>query len=256
MSVLAEERKRIIIEMIARKGKVKVNDLAQNFEVSTETIRRYLEDLESENKLKKVYGGAIKVKVDEEPPMFERNILRIEEKKRIGTKAVSFIQKDDIIFIDEGSTTIQMAHSLTHLSNVTVITNSFPFVALLMKYENNSLFTGDIIFLGGHVNSNHFRASGSLAEQMAKDFYVNKAFISIDGIHPDLGITSFDLEKCMLSKMFMQNCDKAYILTDYSKLHIKATCKIGTLTDQNTFIISDVPQPVEWNNCNLNWISC
>lgn len=228
-----------------------MTDLAQLFEVSTETIRRYLEDLESENKLKKVYGGAIKVYHDEEPTMFERNILRIDEKRQIAQKAASIIQENDIIFIDEGSTTLQMAAALNNLSDVTVITNSFPLVTLLMKYESKDLFTGDIIFLGGHVNNNHFRTSGSLTEQMAKDFYVNKAFISIDGIHR---ITCFDLEKSTLAKMFLQNCSEAYILADHSKLNIKATCKIGPLTSNNLSIISDVPLPTNWHTLSLNWI--
>lgn len=254
MSLLAEERKKKIIDMVENQGKVKVHDLARNFEVSTETIRRHLEDLESENKLKKVYGGAVKVDSDEEPSIFEREILRIEEKKRIGKMAASFIQEGDVIFIDEGSTTLQMAISLTELTDVTVITNSFPLVTMLMKYESKELFTGDIIFLGGHVNSKHYRASGSFAERMAKDFYVNKAFISLDGVHHSLGMTSFDLEKCLLSKIFIQNANETFILVDHTKLNVKATYKIGSLVEIDYFI-TNVPMPQDWNTQDLNWIT-
>ncbi|AZV42656.1 DeoR/GlpR family DNA-binding transcription regulator [Peribacillus asahii] len=253
MSLLAEERKKQIIEMIESQGQVKVNDLAKDFEVSTETIRRYLEDLESENKLKKVYGGAIKVDSEEEPSMFEREILRIDEKKQIGQKAASLIQKGDVIFIDEGSTTLQMASSLTDLLDVTIITNSFPLVTMLMKYESKGLFTGDIIFLGGHVNSKHFRASGSLAEKMAKDFYVNKAFIAIDGVHPETGITSFDLEKCLLSKIFIHNASETFVLADHTKLNVKATYKIESLKEID-HLITNVPMPTDWNIQDMNWI--
>ncbi|USK72044.1 DeoR/GlpR family DNA-binding transcription regulator [Peribacillus asahii] len=253
MSLLAEERKKQIIEMIESQGQVKVNDLAKDFEVSTETIRRYLEDLENENKLKKVYGGAIKVDSEEEPSMFEREILRIDEKKQIGQKAASLIQEGDVIFIDEGSTTLQMASSLTDLLDVTIITNSFPLVTMLMKYESKELFTGDIIFLGGHVNSKHFRASGSLAEKMAKDFYVNKAFIAIDGVHPETGITSFDLEKCLLSKIFIHNASETFVLADHTKLNVKATYKIESLKEID-HLITNVPMPTDWNIQDMNWI--
>ncbi|MGW9018869.1 DeoR/GlpR family DNA-binding transcription regulator, partial [Priestia megaterium] len=116
MSLLAEQRKKRIIEFIEEQGQVKVNDLAKDFDVSTETIRRYLEELENDKKLKKVYGGAVKVESEiYEPPMLEREVLRVDEKKRIANKSVSFIEEGDVIFIDEGSTTLQMIPSLVEV---------------------------------------------------------------------------------------------------------------------------------------------
>ncbi|KAB7709198.1 DUF977 family protein [Bacillus aerolatus] len=256
MSLLAEERKKRIIGLIENQGQVKVNDLAKKFDVSTETVRRYLEELENEKKLKKVYGGAVKMESETtEPSMFEREILRIEEKKRIGRKAASFIKEGEVIFIDEGSTTLQMVLSLKDLSDVTVITNSFPLAAILMDYENKQLFKGEIIFLGGHIRSKHFRASGSLAERMAKEFYVNKAFIAIDGIHPESGITSFDLEKCLLSKIYINNANETFVLADHSKLGVKANYKIESLK-RITCLVSDVPMPKDWEVRDVSWIDC
>ena len=87
MSVVGEERKRTILEKVEFKGKVKVSELAREFAVSTETIRRYLEELDREKKLKKVYGGAVQLPgAGIEAPMLEREMLHIEEKKRIGYK--------------------------------------------------------------------------------------------------------------------------------------------------------------------------
>lgn len=256
MSLLAEERKRLIIELIKQQGKVKVNDLAKEFEVSTETIRRYLEELENENKLKKVYGGAVKVEQETaEPSMFEREVLRIDEKRQIAQKASSLIEDGDVIFVDEGSTTMQMVPFLMDVSNITIITNSFYFTAKLMGYENSGLFKGDIVFLGGRVRSRHYRASGSLTEKMAKEFYVDKAYISIDGIHPESGITSYDLEKCMLSKTFIKNADKSFVLVDHSKLGVKANYKIETL-NQIDCILSDVSIPQEWGELEGRWVKC
>jgi DeoR family transcriptional regulator, fructose operon transcriptional repressor len=256
MSLLAEERKQRIIEMIEQQGKVKVNDLASDFDVSTETIRRYLEELDNEKRLKKVYGGAVKVKSETaEPSMFEREILRIDEKRQIAQKAASFIEEGDVIFVDEGSTTLQMVPSLMEVSDVIIITNSFPFAAKLMAHENKRLFKGEIIFLGGYVRSKHFRASGSLTDKMAKEFYVNKAFISIDGIHPESGITSYDLEKCMLSKTLIKNADKTFVLVDHSKLGVKANYKIEALK-RIDFILSDVSIPEGWGELEEKWIEC
>lgn len=254
MSLLAEERKKRILEIIEQQGKVKVNDLAHDFDVSTETIRRYLEELENEKKLKKVYGGAVKVELESaEPSMFEREILRIDEKKQIAQKAASFIEEGDVIFIDEGSTTLQMVPTFMGVPDVTIITNSFPFAVRLMAQENKQLFKGELIFLGGHVRSKHFRASGSLAEKMAKEFYANKAFISVDGIHLESGVTSYDLEKCMLSKIFIKNAEKTFVLADQSKIGVKANYKIDSLKNID-HIVSDSAIPEGWSEVEEKWM--
>lgn len=256
MSLLAEERKKRIIDLIEDHGQVKVSNLAKEFNVSMETVRRYLEELENEKKLKKVYGGAVKVESRIiEPSMFEREIVRIEEKKRIGRRAASLIKEGEVIFIDEGSTTLQMVSSLKDLSDVTVITNSFPVTTMLMDYENKQLFKGEIIFLGGYVRSKHFRSSGSLAENMAKEFYVDKAFIAIDGVHPESGITSFDLEKCLLSKIFIHNANETIVLVDHSKIDVKANYKIESLKLID-YILSDTQMPQNWGVLDVKWIEC
>ncbi|MGM0923838.1 MAG: DeoR/GlpR family DNA-binding transcription regulator [Bacillota bacterium] len=255
MSLLAEERKRVIAELIEKQGKVKVNDLAKDFDVSTETIRRYLEELESEKKLKKVYGGAVKVSDEkEEPALFEREIIRIEEKQCIAQKAVSSINKNDVIFIDEGSTTLQMVRPLCDCPNVTVITNSFPVASLLISYANKNLFDGEVIFIGGSVRSKHYRSSGALAEQMAKEFYVNKAFISIDGISAEEGITCYDLEKAVLSKILIQNAKEVYVLADHSKIGSRANYKMVPI-DKVDKIISNADKPADWDIL-CDWIQC
>jgi len=254
MSLLSEERKMKIIELVDSEGKVKVNRLSKEFNVSTETIRRDLEELENEKRLKKVYGGAVKVKTElNELSMFEREILNIEEKKRIGQKAASFINNGEIIFIDEGSTTLQMIPAIRNISDVTIITNSFPLVIKLMEYDNSQRFKGDIIFLGGHVNSKHFRSSGSLTERMAKEFYIDKAFIALDGLHPETGITSYDLHKSLLSKILIHNASETFALVDHSKLGVKASFQIE-LFNRIDYIISDVPLPENMDFTKTKWI--
>ena len=254
MSLLSEERKMKIMELVVNEGKVKVTKLAKDFNVSTETIRRDLEELESGKKLKKVYGGAVKLKpVVDELSMFEREILSIEEKKRIGRKAASFIQEGEIIFIDEGSTTLQMIPALKSIANVTIITNSFPLAIKLMEYDQTQKFAGQLIFLGGHVNSKHFRSSGSLTERIAKEFYVDKAFIAIDGLHHVSGMTSYDLHKCLLSKVFIDNAIETFALVDHSKIGVTANYQIERLKYID-YIISDVPLPEQLINLHTKWI--
>lgn len=255
MSLLAEERKKRIIEIVNNEGQVKVNGLAKIFNVSTETIRRHLEELESEQKIKKVHGGAVRVEEDSnELSMFKRRILHIDQKIIIGLKAASFVEDGEVIFIDEGSTTLQMASSIKRKKDVTVITNSFPFAAKLMEYEEDEHpFKGEMIFLGGHVKGDHFRTSGSLAERMANELFVDKAFISIDGLDQHAGITSYDLDKCMLSNIFMANAKQTYILSDSSKIGNIANYKIQDLSEVD-YIITNVPNVKDFGIDDSKWI--
>lgn len=259
MSLLAEERKKIILKLLEENEQVKVADLANQFQVSTETIRRYLEELELENSLKKVYGGAIKVsKENEEPTLFEREILRVEEKKRIAHKALDFIEDGDVIVIDEGTTTYQMVKGLCEKKGITVITNSFLVSSLLISLANRQLFDGELIFIGGKVQFGHYRTSSSLSEKMAKEFFPNKVFLSADGLIPDKGVMSYDIEKTLLSKIYLENATKSFLLLDHSKIGVKASYRIASLNDVD-YILSDVQMPNEWNAEEIDvnkWILC
>ena len=256
MSLVGEERKRVIISDLEEMGQVRVAQLAKKFDVSTETIRRYLEELESENKLKKVYGGAVKVDADTgEPGLYEREVVRIQEKRKIAEKAVEFINDNDVIIIDEGTTTLQMVKSLCEKQNITVITNSFPVASALMSYANNKHFDGEIIFIGGNVRPLHYRSGGSLTEKMAREFYADKAFISADGLVYPNGVMSYDLEKSQLAQAYIQNATESFILADHTKIGVKANYRICEV-DQFDYVICDHSMPKEWSNEKLNekWI--
>ncbi|MBM7587007.1 DeoR/GlpR family transcriptional regulator of sugar metabolism [Bacillus pakistanensis] len=259
MSLLAEERKTIIMAEIDEFGQVRVNELAKKFDVSTETIRRYLEELESEKKLKKVYGGAVKVN-DEigEPTMYEREIIRIDEKKKIANRAIACIEDRDVIVIDEGSTTLQMVKGLCEKRNLTVVTNSFPVASMLMSYSNKQQFDGEVIFIGGKVRSLHYRSSGSLSEKIAEEFFPDKAFISADGIVSKQGVMSFDLEKSLLAQVYIKNASTSYILADHSKIDTKANYRLASMEDID-YIISDIDIPGHWKTVRGiedKWLSC
>ncbi|MEI4830295.1 DeoR/GlpR family DNA-binding transcription regulator [Bacillus sp. FJAT-53711] len=232
MSVVGEERKRIIIEQVELKGKVKVTELAKEFSVSTETIRRYLEDLDREKKLKKVYGGAVVLPVTGiEPPMLEREMLCITEKKRIGYKAATFVEDGDVIVIDDGSTPLQMVPYLVHRKNLTVITSSFPVATQLISSINKKIFDGQLLFIGGKVTPEHCRVSGSISQQAIQQFHFDKAFISIDGLLPNFGVSSFELEKAKLSESMIRQSEETFILCDHTKLGIKGNYRIAGFSD-------------------------
>ncbi|WP_042345522.1 DeoR/GlpR family DNA-binding transcription regulator [Bacillus massiliigorillae] len=258
MSVAGEERKKKILEILDEEGKAKVAELAVKLKVTTETIRRYLEELAQEEKLKKVYGGAVKVSFyHDEPSAIEREILYADEKKRIGKKAASLINDNEVIAIDDGSTTMQLAKHLCNKSNVTIITNSVTALSVLMENHYHQYFTGRIIFLGGEINSTHYRTAGAITLDMIDDFFVDKYFIATDGLSIDRGITSYDSTKGLFTRKMIEHADKSFILLDHSKIGHETHFRIADMSVIDT-IICDKHSPLNWVNCleknKINWI--
>ncbi|WP_211747726.1 DeoR/GlpR family DNA-binding transcription regulator [Paenibacillus sp. Marseille-Q4541] len=248
MSLAGEERKQSILQMLQWKGKVRTPELVQELEVSSETIRRYLEELESENKLKRVYGGAVKINVEREEPSYgKREVLQAEEKQRIGRTAASLIEDHDVVVIDEGTTTLQMIDSLVLKKNITVLVSSIYTLNLLITYKNKGIFDGDIILIGGRINTKHYRASGSLAVEFMSGFHVDKAFVVADGIEIDAGITSYEDERGLLARTFIKQAKQTIVLADHTKIGTRHFHKFADFREID-IIVSDVPPPSAWKS--------
>ncbi|TCP31538.1 DeoR family transcriptional regulator [Scopulibacillus darangshiensis] len=258
MSLLGEERKQYILKVLDEKGKVKVNELAKDLKVSTETIRKYLDQMDRENRLKKVYGGAIKSSFDLiEPPQDIRENFYSLEKKKIGKAAAEFIQDNEVIIIDEGSTTLHIIRYLANQKNLTVITNSVAALNLLIDFEKKGLYNGTVLFIGGNVDAKNLRVSGSIANQIMSNFNADKAFLSLEGVCKDYGLTSYNSDKALLSQKMMDCAKETTVLMDHSKLGVRSYYKIADLNKVDR-IISDEMPPYDWQaaleKSNVEWV--
>ncbi len=259
MSLAGEERKKLIMDEVEAIGKVSVDQLAKQFTVSRETIRRYLNELEDQGKLKKVYGGAVKPALGKvEPTYTERENKLTAEKSAIGKAAAALIRNNEFIFIDEGSTALQIVPHLHHIKNPTILTNSFSVANLLMQQASHQSFTGKTIFLGGEVNPSHLRSSGPFAEKMLEQFHVDKAFISIDGMMHEYGISSIDAAKASLSARIMSIAKESVIVTDHTKINVRDYFKIADLKDAS-YIVCNKPAPASWSaylkENKISWVT-
>jgi DeoR family transcriptional regulator, fructose operon transcriptional repressor len=258
MSLEGEQRKEHILNVIETDGKVKTDDLVKHFSVSSETIRRYLEELEGEKKLRKVYGGAVRIEItQDEPSHLTREVLRAEEKKRIGRAAATLIQDGEIIFIDEGTTTLQMAEHLTGKKGITVITNSVPVLSRFLLLDQKDIFHCELIFIGGRLEMKHLRVVGSIAEQMLDKLQADKAFITIDGVSLRKGFTAISVDKACLSRRMLNHARQGIVVADDSKLGIDRFYKIADLKEVHAFVCNR-DMPSEWQqqvaNDKIRWI--
>lgn len=241
MSLTYEDRRMTILNHLELEGKVQVHHLSELLTVSTETVRRDLDRLEKEGKLRKVYGGAVKMRMElVEPPFLNRVEMMKPEKAAIGKLAASLVQDGETIMLDNGTTTIEIVPFLKDKTNVTLITNSIPILNLAME-----TFRGRIIFAGGEVSQECRAVTGSLADQLLDQFKVNKAFISAGGISLHDGITDFHLAEAVISRKMMQRAEETILIADHSKFGLSTFARVAKL-EEISMLITDPGCPKEW----------
>lgn len=181
--MLKEERQRLILNELYASGKVIVDDLAEKFLTSKDTIRRDLDDLESQGILKRVYGGALPDRI-QTPGVDQRMYVEHDEKYMIAQKAISLLKPHSLIAIDGGSTNAVFASLIPLSASMQVVTNSFP-VALELKKRPQI----DLIFLGGRYNRNSNSVIGEEALEQVSNYHFDQCFLGLYGVDPEIGVS-------------------------------------------------------------------
>lgn len=222
--MLVAERYKKIVELVNTRGSMRVSELSQLCNVTEETIRRDLDRLENEGKLRRSHGGAMKVGEEfHEVPLEERKVTRAEEKRRIAQQAVQHIKPGDRILLDASSTALFTASLLPDIE-ITVITNSVK-VALELAAKQKV----EVISTGGWLHRKSLSYIGALAERSLESYHVDKAFLSCRGVHLDRGLSDSHEQHASLKMKMMQIADQTILLVDSSKFGTQAFAQIGPL---------------------------
>ena len=214
------DRREQILTLLKKDGSVKVVDLVKRFGVSIETIRRDLEALEEDGFLRRVYGGAVREsRRSEETLLQERMVQNAAEKERIGKAAAAFVQDGDVIGIDVGTTTLEMARALLQRDlRIIVITNSIQIAATLSASEKI-----EVILIGGRVRHGELSVGGHmLTEANMRLFQTDKLFLGVGGITDKFGITDFREEETAFRRIGIERTKEVYALADHSKFGVTA----------------------------------
>ncbi len=230
--MLGEERREYILNQIKKTGSVNAIDIARTLEVSETTIRRDLNRLARKNLVKRTYGGALAiVPVGVEMKFNTQKERFIQEKKKIALAASKMIEDDDVILLEAGTTGLQTALNLNHVTSLKVITNSCDIATLLGN--TNPRF--EITLSGGLLRTDTHSLIGPIADNTFKNFNVDKAFIGITGIDIEKGITATDHIEAQTKRMMIGSAKRVIALCDHSKLghvsinHIAPVNVIDTL---------------------------
>lgn len=222
--MLVSERKEKIIRLLSQQKQASSEEMAELTESSISTLRRDLNELEDENKLKRVHGGAeIVHELSEELSLFEKSSKNLQEKEKIADKALKLIKEGDVIYLDAGSTTGILAEKLNQLNlRVTVVTNS---ITHLLSLRNTNV---QVYLLGGLLKKTTDAIIGSQALNQLKNFQFNLAFIGANAYDETLGAMTPDQEEAAVKSLAIEQSQRAYLLVDSSKIGQTSFVKFAT----------------------------
>ncbi|MDR0921648.1 MAG: DeoR/GlpR family DNA-binding transcription regulator [Lactobacillales bacterium] len=223
--MLTEERQSYILDQLNTKNIVKLKEIATTLNASESTIRRDFEQLEEQGYLERVHGGAKRIlQLDYEQNMEEKSIKNKQEKVKIAKLAASFVEDGDIIFLDAGSTTVEMIAFLT-AKNIQVVTNSVHHAAQLADKKIPTMI------LGGKIKLSTKVVLGPDATDEMNRYQFNKAFLGMNGVHQSFGYTTPDLEEAHLKKLAIHHAQESFVLADSSKFQQVTFVKVGDLRE-------------------------
>ncbi len=229
--MLKEERQRIILNEVALHNRVLLTDLAEHLEVSIDTVRRDVKELDAQQKLRKVHGGAISLGFVS-PAAANTNTYALEEKIEIAHKAQGLLRDGGVIFIDGGTTCLEFARLLPERLELTCFTVSLPVALQLLNKPRVR-----VILLGGEVSRETQITSGSQAIHALSGIQVDFGFIGtgyVDALH---GLTEFDWEVVQVKKAIINASRKVVLLCISEKLnsqHRYRTCDIHAINTMVT----------------------
>jgi DeoR family transcriptional regulator of aga operon len=226
-----------ILQELLLKGGVSVEFLADKLKVSTATIRRDLISLEQQGLLLRSHGGADMVGPSLYEPFRpissfpEQENQRSAEKRRIGLAAAKLIRDGDIIALGAGTTTTQVARSIRHLRNITVLTNAVN-IAMELSHRDNI----KVSVTGGDLSGAWFALVGDNAQQRASEMFIDKTFIGVDGIHPQHGLTTNYPEQAAIHRTLLEQARQRIVVADHRKVGVAGTALIWKPHDIDIFI--------------------
>lgn len=210
-----DDRKKDIIDLLYKKNRISVAELAKTLYVSEMTIRRDLNLLEKMGMLKRYRGGAVLLLTEDGMPICRRFFMDESEKLLLSKKAERFLDNNLTVFIDSSSTCHYIIPFIKKFHNIMIITNSLNALQISSKLQIPG------ILIGGKYYEKDMCFVGSIAEQYAEQFNVNVAFFSSRGLSEDGIISDSDIEQSNIRKIIMKHSEKNIFIFDKNKLNKK-----------------------------------
>lgn len=233
------QRRLAISKLFVEQPAVRIDELADHFDVSRETIRRDLISLEERGEIQRVHGGGIRKELSSSEPPFEVRVTQQErEKLAIAKLAAGLVEGAKTVFLDVGTTAARVVEFLSDSFSGEVITNS---VLAAQALANRSDIA--VTLCGGRMRHGDLALSGPMATAMMRDVFVEVALLGSGGIDPEHGLTDFYADEIDLRKLIIQNTETSYVLADSTKVGRIATHRVTSLDRLHGIVTDDGVDP-------------
>lgn len=235
--MLAEERLTRIANMVDERGAVSVPELMETLDASESTIRRDLQKLHRQGRIKKVHGGATRTSTDyvlSDLPFAGRQTLHMEEKRAIAAYAATLIRPDDFVFIDGGTTTECLVNAITE-TNATYLTNSLPHAQHLLAKGCRTLLPG------GEIKPVTEVLVGAETVNAIRRYHFTVGFWGTNGASLEPGFTTPEFSEAAVKQISLEHTVRPYVLCDSSKFSKISLITFADFTDA-TVITDRLPQ--------------
>jgi DeoR/GlpR family transcriptional regulator of sugar metabolism len=234
--MLTDERRHRILERLRVQGRVLASDLVTEFEVSPDTVRRDLRELDDAGALRRVHGGALPRRGDSDPlPIRARRAP--EAKASIARRAAQLVSDGQVVMLDGGTTTLEVARALPERLRATVVTNSLP-IALELA-DRPGL---DVIAVGGNVRSRSRVTVGAASVATLAAVRADVLFLGVCGLHPEIGISVEDAEEREGKRAMIAGAAEIVGLADHDKLGTALPFVVAPLSEVTQLVTDAVDE--------------
>ncbi|WP_175843326.1 DeoR/GlpR family DNA-binding transcription regulator [Burkholderia arboris] len=235
--MLTTQRKKAILDALARDGQVLAVELSAQFGVSEDTVRRDLRELAAEGLLQRVHGGALPAS-PAVAPFAQREALETAEKRRIARRAAEMIAHGQVAIVDGGTTSALLVSQLPADLRATIVTHS-PSVAVALAAHPSI----DVILIGGRLYKHSIVAVGAAAMEGIARIHADLYFMGVTGVHPVAGLSTGDFEEAAIKRALAERAAETVVLASQSKLRAASQFVIGEITLAQTIVVEKETDP-------------
>jgi DeoR/GlpR family transcriptional regulator of sugar metabolism len=219
-----------LLELLAAEGQVQVDHAAQVLGVSTATIRRDLDDLARQQMLARIRGGAVARGVTYDLPLRYKSERYPSEKQRIGELAAKLVQPGQVVGLNGGTTTTEVARALAMRADLpaangapamTVVTNALNIATELAVRQHIK-----IVVTGGVARPQSYELTGPLATGVLEQVSIDLAFLGVDAIDPSAGAMAQNESEASINRLMARQAAKVIVVADSSKVGRRAFARI------------------------------
>lgn len=231
-----EERLKLITDYVNQKKQVSTSELSKKFNISLVTIRSDLNILSDKGLLVKTHGGAVtnSYRINDIIPSDVKYKKNTAEKRKIAKLANRYINDGDVIILDSGSTTLELARVL-QAKDLTVFTNDLQIGMILSKNPNVKLNMS-----GGELISGVYTLAGYETENYFKKVSVDKLFLSCDALDVDFGLSNRDRKEIGFKQAMIANSKEITLLIDHTKLNSKVLMHVANINELDRIIVDEI----------------